>query len=266
METLPEKRRFYEQAAKIKGDTDVYWAAGFFQSLLIEKINSILQDVHRKRVIDIGCGDGRTTLFLAERENLVIGIDISRTRLSRAQQKIVKYAFHTQLVQAYAEAFPVKQEKFDVAVCIEVLEHVVNDDALLQGLASVLKPNAWVLLSIPTVSLGRYFDMWYLGKPIYGDPLEHIREFSYYNIPWFENDFILIKNLERKFNAFGLNVMKRYGIGFELPIGLAKFRLGQLMKKVWKNKRINKIISSLPILRNVAVYTIFILQKGQQYA
>lgn len=259
---LQQKRQFYEHVAITKGDADAYWASGFCQSLLIEKINQILNDVHRKQIIDVGCCDGRSVIYLAKQQNSVLGIDISYARLTRAKQKARKYSEHTLFVQSYAEILPVKEEIFDGVICTEVLEHVLDDDALLRGLSSVLKPNAWVLISIPNVSLKRYFDMRYLKRPIYFDPREHIREFTYYKIPWFENDFILIKDLETRFKMFGLNVVKRYGVGFELPLWVTKFKLGQLLEKYCQNKKFNGFLSTFPVLKNFSVYNIFILQKG----
>lgn len=262
LENLSQKRKFYEHVANKKGDMDEYWATGFCQSLLVEKINQLLSDIRRKKIIDVGCGDGRTALSLVKRKNSVVGIDISYTRLSRAKRKTLRYSSYILLVQAYAEDLPIKRTIFDGAVCTEVLEHVLNDDALLKELFCVLKPNTWVLMSIPTVSLSRYFDMRYLKRPIYFDPREHIREFTYYKIPWFENDFILIRDLEKSLKNHGLTIVKRYGIGFELPLWVTKFKFGQLLEKYCQNKKVNSFLSTLPILKNFSVYNIFILQKG----
>lgn len=260
--SLNELRQFYEKLAEEKGDMDEYWAKGFYQSLLIEKIHKILNNVHGKRIIDVGCGDGRTVLYLMERENSVVGVDISYTRLSRAKKKVFKHSNNTLLMQSYAEYLPVKPKTFDYAICTEVLEHVIDDESLLGELSNALRPNSWALISIPTVSLRRYFEMWYGKKPIYFCPTEHIREFTYYKIPWFENDFILIKDLEKKLKTFDLNLINRYGIGFELPLWITKFKLGQFLERFCNIKKVNKFLSALPILKNFGVYTIFILRKG----
>ena len=261
LKELSDKRQFYELIAKTKGDTDEYWATGFSQSLLIEKIQKILQGVVNKRIIDVGCGDGRTIFYLAKRKNTVIGIDISHTRLSRAKQKVLRYSNHTLAVQSYAEALPIKGKVFDGAVCTEVLEHVIDDDALLRGLSQVVKPHAWVLISIPTVSMRRYFDMLYTKKPIYFDPIEHVREFTHYKIPFLDHNFILTKNLKKKLKLYGLIYRKHYGIAFQLPLGVSRFKIGKCIEKICMNKRVNKIISKLPIFKNFGVYTIFLLRK-----
>jgi 2-polyprenyl-3-methyl-5-hydroxy-6-metoxy-1,4-benzoquinol methylase len=261
---LSQKRGFYEQVARTKGDMDEYWATGFCQSLLVEKINHILNNVHGQRIVDVGCGDGRTALYLLKRKNSVIGIDISYARLSRAKQKARKYKHRVLFVQSYAETLPAKHEIFDGVVCMEVLEHVTDDDVLLREMFSILKPNAWMLMSIPTVSLSRYFDMRYTKRLIYFDPVEHVREFSYFKIPPFENDFILVKDLVKKLKSFGLTIKKSYGIGFELPLGVRRFRIGGFLEKLCRNKRVNRFIMRLPILKKFRVYTILVLKKIPQ--
>ena len=263
LKKLSSTRAFYEQVAKTKGDTDVYWAPGFYQSLLIQEINKILHNVKRKRIIDVGCGDGRTTLFLAKRKNSVIGIDIAKTRLLRARQKTANYNTNTLFVQAYVEALPIKSGTFDGVVCLEVLEHVMNDDILLNAIATVLKPNAWVLMSVPTVSLSRYFEMLYSKRLIYFDPIEHVREFTYFRVPFFKKDFLLIKDLVNKASFFGLTLKKRYGVGFELPLGIRRFRIGQYFEKFYRKREVNRFIMKLPFIKYFGVYTILVLQKTE---
>jgi 2-polyprenyl-3-methyl-5-hydroxy-6-metoxy-1,4-benzoquinol methylase len=258
---LLDKRKFYEQVAKTKGDTDDYWAAGFYQSLLIEMIDHLLKDVDQRQIIDVGCGDGRTALALVKQKNTVLGVDVAYTRLWRAQHKTAGHSSSTFFVQSYAESMPLKKELFDGAICTEVLEHVLDDDAVLKELSYVLKPNAWVLMSIPTVSLSRYFDMRYTKQLIYFDPVEHVREFSYVKIPRFENAFVLIKDLKKKLRHYGFTVKNRYGVGFELPLGIRRFNVGRLCENIYRNRKANKLFMKLPLVKNFGVYTVLILQK-----
>jgi 2-polyprenyl-3-methyl-5-hydroxy-6-metoxy-1,4-benzoquinol methylase len=263
LKELKHKRQFYEDVAIKKGDADDYWATGFYQSLLIEAINQILKDVWQQQIIDIGCGDGRTALSLVKQKNTVVGVDIAHTRLSRAQHKAEMYYPQILLVQSYAEDLPLKKEIFNGAICTEVVEHVLDDDALLRELSYVLKPKAWVLMSIPTVSLSRYFDMRYKKQLIYYDPVEHVREFSYIKVHPFEDDFILINDLKQKLKQFGFTIKKRYSVGFDLPLGIQRFKIGRFFEKTVRNKRVNRFIIKLPFVKNLGVYTILILQKVQ---
>ncbi len=252
---------YYEDVARKKGDADNYWAKGFFQSLLIEKIELLLKDVNKKNVLDIGCGDGRVTAYLSLNHNKIVGMDIAYTRLLRAKQKILSASTSSLFLQSYAETQLFKENTFDLVVCTEVLEHVQDDDALIKSISYYLKDDGLAIISIPTVSLSRYTDMYKFKRPIYFDPVEHLREYAYYRIPWFKNDFVKIRYLIDKYNKYGLTVKKKYGVGFELPLAVKRYLLGRLIEKCVRKKKINRILSAMPILRKLCVYTVFVLKK-----
>lgn len=71
-----------------------------------------------KRVLDVGCGEGRLTTFAAGRASSVYAFDpnvdnVSRARaaLTNQQRRQVRFAVHD------AEALDLPRERFDVALC-----------------------------------------------------------------------------------------------------------------------------------------------------
>jgi ubiquinone/menaquinone biosynthesis C-methylase UbiE len=71
-----------------------------------------------RRVLDVGCGEGRLTTFAAERAASVYAFDPNRERISAAcaalttdQRRRVRFAVHG------AEALDLPREHFDVALC-----------------------------------------------------------------------------------------------------------------------------------------------------
>jgi ubiquinone/menaquinone biosynthesis C-methylase UbiE len=71
-----------------------------------------------KRVLDVGCGEGRLTGFAADRAASVYAFDpneesvaAARRALTSEQRRRVRFAVHD------AEALNVARERFDVALC-----------------------------------------------------------------------------------------------------------------------------------------------------
>jgi len=71
-----------------------------------------------KRVLDVGCGEGRLTSFAAARAASVYAFDpneenvaAARTALTSEQRERVRFAVHD------AEALNLARERFDVALC-----------------------------------------------------------------------------------------------------------------------------------------------------
>ncbi|MDX2217088.1 MAG: bifunctional 2-polyprenyl-6-hydroxyphenol methylase/3-demethylubiquinol 3-O-methyltransferase UbiG [Oculatellaceae cyanobacterium bins.114] len=92
------------------------------------------------KVLDIGCGGGYSCEFLAHRGAIASGIDQSKACIIAAQA----HANANQLVIDYqhgcAESLPYGDRSFDVVVCVDVLEHVVDVWQTLREIYRVLKP------------------------------------------------------------------------------------------------------------------------------
>lgn len=96
------------------------------------------------RLLDLGCGTGRTTLRFAGRVRTVVGADFSLASLRVFARRIPAHLRErVYLVQADAFQLPFRDESFDRGVSNELLEHLPGletDRGPIEEVARVLRP------------------------------------------------------------------------------------------------------------------------------
>lgn len=97
--------------------------------------------------IDFGCGTGLVTRHLPGR---AVGIDLNPRNL----QKALRYAPAARFVLCDAEGpTPMRDQAFDLAVCTEMLEHLLHPQRALDEVHRVLRPGGWLIGSVPGRSI-----------------------------------------------------------------------------------------------------------------
>lgn len=101
------------------------------------------------RIIDVGCGSGVVSEFLAKSGAEVLGIDGNADAISFASEKFQRQnlSFRKGLVDSQFEA----EEPFDKIYCLEVLEHIYYDQGrqMLANFHRALRPEGAVFLTTP---------------------------------------------------------------------------------------------------------------------
>lgn len=105
------------------------------------------------RILDLGCGNGRNSVFLAGQAFQVVGIDFSINMLKFATQKSteIENENHPTFIQADIMELPFKSATFDAALFIAALHHIPNESYRLRALDELyrcLKPGANALISV----------------------------------------------------------------------------------------------------------------------
>ncbi len=105
-------------------------------------------------VLDAGAGNGGFTVFAALAGNRALGLSFSPAEMGAAERRAA-------LCEATSARFEVRdlrtigaaaelRETFDEIICLEVLEHLVDDVGLLRDLAATLRPGGRVLITVPS--------------------------------------------------------------------------------------------------------------------
>jgi ubiquinone/menaquinone biosynthesis C-methylase UbiE len=96
-------------------------------------------------VLDVGCGNGIYTQWLAKKCVRAVGVDHNEKNLAWAKQEFP----HCEFVLSNGENLPFADASFDAVMLTEVLEHTQDDRATLREIARVTKPGGTLLLSTP---------------------------------------------------------------------------------------------------------------------
>jgi len=140
--------RFYEDLA---GDYDCRFnnpRLNYMRS--VEKM-VLLESLKPGMILDIGCGTGEQSLFLAKRGYHVIGMDISREMLIKANESAKEGNLKDKLsfVIASAEALPFRDKSFDGLISIfGVFNHIPRVELAFQETYRVLKSGASAIFTV----------------------------------------------------------------------------------------------------------------------
>jgi len=105
------------------------------------------------RTFDAGCGNGVFSVYAARAGNEVVAASFSTAELERARSRAELLGVHgigfRTLDLREIDAHRSDLGRFNQIICLETIEHVGDDAALLRSLAELLEPGGALLLSAP---------------------------------------------------------------------------------------------------------------------
>jgi SAM-dependent methyltransferase len=118
-------------------------AAEHYNAWLLERSKPYLG----RRVLDVGAGIGTFTELLAPLCALVVAVEADPEFARILERRFANYA-NVEVVHAEAER-SLPAGPFDSIVCINVLEHIADDDEALTSFRARLSPGGTLLLLVP---------------------------------------------------------------------------------------------------------------------
>ena len=103
--------------------------------------------VRQKEVLDLACGEGYGSSFMADVALSVVGVDISDEAIQNALTTYIKPNLSYQ--QGNAIALDFANASFDVVVSFETIEHLAEQAEMLAEIKRVLRPNGLLVISSP---------------------------------------------------------------------------------------------------------------------
>jgi 2-polyprenyl-3-methyl-5-hydroxy-6-metoxy-1,4-benzoquinol methylase len=101
------------------------------------------------RVLDVGCGTGWTSLFLAEAGFEPLGVDLVPANIDVARARAERWSSRATFAVADMETLDV-DGSFDAALLFDALHHVHRQSETLRAIGRLVEPGGWLLLAEPT--------------------------------------------------------------------------------------------------------------------
>lgn len=105
-------------------------------------------------VLDVGCGNGIYTSWLARKSTPAFGIDHNLKNLTWGKREFP----HVHFLMSNGEALPFPDEYFNAVMLTEVLEHTRDDQQTLKEIHRVTIPGGVLLISTPHKGLFGWLD------------------------------------------------------------------------------------------------------------
>ncbi len=176
--------------------------------ILVHLSKKICGADENKKFLEIGCGTGYVGKTLRKIYKNYVGSEIYLQGLKNAQKRLPD----VQLIQLDATQMPFQNE-FDVIGAFDVIEHIQEDEKVMQNVYHSLKPNGYFIITVP-----QYQFLWsYLD-----DYAKHKRRYSR-------------KELTEKLKRNGFEIVYKTSFVFTL------FPLVCLSRLLSKNKPIEKV-------------------------
>jgi ubiquinone/menaquinone biosynthesis C-methylase UbiE len=140
-----------------------------------------------RSVLDVACGEGYGSALLARDAAQVTGVDVSAEAIAHARREYAPVN-NASFECAPCTRLPLADASIDVAVSFETLEHIAEQDAFLDELARVLRPEGLLILSCPNrleYRDRRNFENPFHVKELYRDELARIVDARFAHCTWY---------------------------------------------------------------------------------
>ena len=171
---------WHEQAYQKKWDLDLI--------KIVKTINPMA-----KTVLDYGCGIGSNGFLFHEAGFDVTLVDLESFSLDFAGFLIKKYNLSINVIKIDKEDI---KDKFDVILCLDTIEHVVDPKGLLEKLVSYLNPEGKLFLTV--VEPDPYHPMHFRVKADFWDYVKKLNQENKIGHLWFYKFGYYLLNIPSK--------------------------------------------------------------------
>lgn len=132
---------------------DLSFLRSWYMRRIIRKYGTMLESTGEWNLLDAGSGFGQYDRFILKEfpRVKVLSVDIKKDYLEDCRHyfsdEIEKERVHFQEAELLTMSF---EESFDIAICIDVLEHIEDDLTVIRNLFQAIKPGGYFLMHSPS--------------------------------------------------------------------------------------------------------------------
>lgn len=140
---------------------DIYHKQGEVQKGILPTVIDItkkLKENNVKKVLDLGCGMGRHSIYLKEAGFDVTAADISEKAVETTKKKAINLGYKIDTAICDIRELPFKDETFDAIVCVWTSGHGTSEDMKKHALEMlrVVKQNGIIFVDYPSIEDNMY--------------------------------------------------------------------------------------------------------------
>jgi ubiquinone/menaquinone biosynthesis C-methylase UbiE len=128
-------------------NTALYLTYDYNLQIRKETVEAFTAGLHFTNVLDMPSGTGAMSIPLLNRTEKITLVDISANMLAIAKKNIPAYnESKTEIINADFFALNLKENAYDLIICLGLLAHVNSPEQLLNKLSGLLKPGGMLII------------------------------------------------------------------------------------------------------------------------
>jgi 2-polyprenyl-3-methyl-5-hydroxy-6-metoxy-1,4-benzoquinol methylase len=206
-----------------------------------------LPNLNGARVLDVGVGEGQSSVLLASAGARVTGIDVSGEALMRAAELARRCGVEAEFIRMPGEDLRFPEKSFDAILCMSVYHHMNLERAILE-FVRVLRPGGRVVMIEPLATnppawlyrrFGRLFSREATSEetPLKVDDLNVLRK--HFRLVQWQGMFLLsvgLFGLDRIFHNSNriMHWITKSAFNWIYPLDLLLLKIPGLQRMAWK--------------------------------
>ena len=125
----------------------------------MRKLAQLFKKSNVKKILDLGCGSGRHTVFFAKLGFDVYGMDSSQSGLKQTKEWLQQSDQKATLIKASCyEKFPYKDNFFDAIISVQVIHHAKIEEIqfCVSEIERTLKPDGIAFITVPKTKKNKF--------------------------------------------------------------------------------------------------------------